>query len=72
MIEFSSLIQQDAGFANYPSPYSQTQMRADQAGVLWKRWLSEDRELYTLTDPLQQTNGRSASRGRREIAKATR
>ena len=46
------------GFANYPSPYSQTQMRADQAGVLWKRWrLLEDRELYNLeTDPLQQTN----------------
>ena len=33
-------------------------MRADQAGVLWKRWrLLEDRELYNLeTDPLQQTN----------------
>ena len=46
------------GFANYPSPYSQTQMRADQAGVLWKRWrLLEDRELYNLeTDPFQQTN----------------
>ncbi len=46
------------GFSNYPSPHSQTQMRADQAGVLWKRWrLLEDRELYNLeTDPLQQTN----------------
>ena len=46
------------GFANYPSPYSQTQMRADQAGVLWKWWrLLEDRELYNLeTDSLQQTN----------------
>ena len=37
------------GFSNYPSPHSQTQMRADQAGVLWKRWrLLEDRELYNL------------------------
>ena len=46
------------GFANYPSPHSQVQMRADQAGVLWKRWrLLEDRELYNLeTDPLQKTN----------------
>jgi arylsulfatase len=46
------------GFSNYPSPHSQTQMRADQAGVLWKRWrLLEDRELYNLeTDPLQKTN----------------
>ncbi len=46
------------GFSNYPSPHSQTRMRADQAGVLWKRWrLLEDRELYNLdTDPLQQTN----------------
>jgi len=46
------------GFSNYPSPHSQTQMRADQAGVLWKRWrLLEDRELYNLdSDPLQQTN----------------
>jgi arylsulfatase A-like enzyme len=46
------------GFTNYPSPYSQTQMRADQAGVLWKQWrLLEDRELYDLsTDPLQETN----------------
>ena len=33
-----------SGFSNYPSPHSQTQMRADQAGVLWKRWrLLEDR-----------------------------
>lgn len=46
------------GFSNYPSPHSQTQMRADQAGVLWKRWrLLENRELYNLdTDPLQKTN----------------
>ena len=37
------------GFSNYPSPHSQTQMRADQAAVLWKRWrLLEDRELYDL------------------------
>ena len=46
------------GFSNYPSPHSQVQMRADQAGVLWKRWrLLEDRELYNLdSDPLQETN----------------
>ena len=46
------------GFANYPTPHGQTQMRADQAGVLYKRWrLLEDRELYNLdSDPLQQTN----------------
>jgi arylsulfatase len=46
------------GFSNYPSPHSQTQMRADQAAVLWKRWrLLEDRELYDLaSDPLQQKN----------------
>jgi len=46
------------GFSNYPSPHSQTQMRADQAAVLWKRWrLLEDRELYNLaTDPLQKKN----------------
>ena len=46
------------GFANYPSPHSQTQMRADQAGVLYKRWrLLEDRELYNLeSDPLQKSN----------------
>jgi arylsulfatase A-like enzyme len=46
------------GFSNYPSPHSQTRMRADQAAVLWKRWrLLEDRELYNLDlDPLQQTN----------------
>jgi arylsulfatase A-like enzyme len=46
------------GFSNYPSPHSQTQMRADQAGVLWKHWrLLENRELYNLDiDPLQQTN----------------
>lgn len=46
------------GFANYPAPHGQTQMRADQAGVLYKRWrLLEDRELYNLdSDPLQQTN----------------
>jgi arylsulfatase len=46
------------GFSNYPSPHSQTQMRADQAAVLWKRWrLLEDRELYNLaTDPMQTKN----------------
>jgi len=46
------------GFSNYPSPHSQTQMRADQAAVLWKRWrLLEDRELYDLqSDPMQKKN----------------
>jgi arylsulfatase len=46
------------GFSSYPSPYSQTQMQADQAGVLWKRWrLLENRELYNLeSDPLQEQN----------------
>ena len=46
------------GFSNYPSPHSQTQMRADQAAVLWKRWrLLEDRELYNLeSDPMQEKN----------------
>ena len=46
------------GFSNYPSPHSQTQMRADQAAVLWKRWrLLEDRELYNLAaDPMQKKN----------------
>ena len=46
------------GFSNYPSPYSQTQMRADQSAVLWKRWrLLENRELYDLkSDPLQKNN----------------
>ena len=46
------------GFSNYPSPHSQTQMRADQAAVLWKRWrLLEERELYDLaSDPLQKKN----------------
>ena len=46
------------GFSNYPSPHSQTQMRADQAAVLWRRWrLLEDRELYNLeSDPMQQKN----------------
>ena len=46
------------GFSNYPSPYSQTQMRADQAAVLWKRWrLLENRELYNLEyDPKQEKN----------------
>ncbi|MEM1443616.1 MAG: sulfatase/phosphatase domain-containing protein, partial [Verrucomicrobiota bacterium] len=46
------------GFTAIPSPYSQTQMSAEQAGVLWKRWrLLENRELYNLeTDPLQQKN----------------
>jgi arylsulfatase len=46
------------GFSNYPSPHSQTQMRADQAAVLLKRWrLLEDRELYDLaTDPMQKKN----------------
>ena len=41
-----------------PSPHSQTQMQADQAAVLWKRWrLLEDRELYDLaSDPLQKKN----------------
>ena len=46
------------GFSNYPSPFAQTQMRADQAAVLWKRWrLLEDRELYNLeNDPMQKKN----------------
>ncbi|MCH2059427.1 MAG: sulfatase-like hydrolase/transferase [Verrucomicrobiales bacterium] len=46
------------GFSNYPSPHSQTQMRADQALVLWKRWrLLENRELYDLgSDPMQRLN----------------
>ena len=46
------------GFSNYPSPHSQTQMRADQAAVLWKRWrLLENRELYDLeSDPMQEKN----------------
>lgn len=46
-----------SGF-NYPSPYSQSLLTRNQAGVLWKRWrLLEDRELYNLeTDPLQKNN----------------
>ena len=46
------------GISNYPSPYSQTQMRADQSAVLWKRWrLLENRELYDLkSDPMQKNN----------------
>ncbi|MBA7570394.1 hypothetical protein ES708_12144 [subsurface metagenome] len=46
-----------SGF-NSPSPYSQSILRRENAGVLWKRWrLLEDRELYDLSaDPLQQTN----------------
>ena len=46
------------GFSNYPSPFAQTQMRVDQAAVLWKRWrLLEDRELYNLeSDPMQEKN----------------
>ena len=46
------------GFSNYPSPHSQTQMQADQAAVLWKRWrLLENRELYDLeSDPMQEKN----------------
>ena len=41
---------------NYPSPFSQSLMKRNQAEVLWKRWrLLEDRELYNLaTDPLQK------------------
>jgi arylsulfatase len=43
---------------NSPSPYSQSILTRDDAGVLWKRWrLLEDRGLYDLaSDPLQQTN----------------
>lgn len=43
---------------NSPSPYSQSILKRDHAGVLWKRWrLLEDRALYDLaSDPLQQTN----------------
>jgi hypothetical protein len=46
-----------SGF-NFPSPYSQSILKRDGAGVLWKRWrLLEDRELNDLTaDPLQQVN----------------
>ena len=43
---------------NAPSPYSQSVLTRDDAGVLWKRWrLLEDRELYDLaSDPMQETN----------------
>lgn len=46
-----------SGF-NYPSPYGQSIMKKEEAGVLWKAWrLLESRELYNLdTDPKQQTN----------------
>lgn len=46
-----------SGF-NYPSPYSQSILKKEQAAVLWGRWrLLEDRELYDLaTDPLQKNN----------------
>ncbi|MCZ6671703.1 MAG: arylsulfatase [Verrucomicrobia bacterium] len=46
-----------SGF-NSPSPYTQSILKRNHAGVLWKRWrLLEDRELYDLqSDPLQQTN----------------
>jgi len=46
-----------SGF-NYPSAYSQSIMKKESAGVLWKSWrLLESRELYDLaSDPLQQTN----------------
>ena len=45
-------------FVNYPTPFSQSLMKRNQAEVLWKRWrLLEDRELYNLeTDPLQKKN----------------
>ncbi len=43
---------------NSASPYSQSILKRESGGVLWKRWrLLEDRELYDLaSDPLQQTN----------------
>ena len=43
---------------NSPSPYSQSILKRESGGVLWKRWrLLEDRALYDLaSDPLQQTN----------------
>ena len=42
----------------YPSPDSQSIMRREGAGVLWKRWrFLEDKALYDLaTDPLQKKN----------------
>ena len=61
------------GFSNYPSPHSQTQMRADQAAVLWKRWrLLEDRELYDLAtgSHAKEECDRSASRSGGENAQA--
>jgi len=46
------------GFMDFPSPHSQTQVRKEGAGVLWKGWrLLETRELYNRTDdPLQENN----------------
>ena len=46
------------GFINFPSPHSQTQVRKEGAGVLWKGWrLLECRELYNRTDdPMQENN----------------
>ena len=46
------------GGFNMPSPYTQSILRRDHAGVLWKGWrLLEDRELYNVkTDPLQTKN----------------
>jgi arylsulfatase len=47
------------GFSNYPSPHSQTQMRADQAAVSLEEMAitRRIRELYNLaTDPMQTKN----------------
>ncbi len=46
------------GFMNYPSPHSQTKVRKEGAGVLWKGWrLLECRELYNrFDDPMQENN----------------
>jgi len=43
---------------NYPSPFTQSILTKEHAGVLWKKWrLLEDRELYNLeNDPMQTKN----------------
>ncbi len=45
-------------YFDYPSPYTNTIMKANGSAVLWKNWrLLEDSELYDLaTDPSQQHN----------------
>ncbi|MDA1069657.1 MAG: arylsulfatase [Verrucomicrobia bacterium] len=46
------------GGFNIPSPYTQSILKRNHAGVLWKGWrLLEDRQLYNReTDPLQETD----------------